>query len=347
MTSASDPYTAPQRWGYIDPNGQLVIPYQFDLAQPHSEGLAPVKAGGRYGYIDRTGQWVIPPTLESLGPFEGGLATASRDGKDGLIDKTGSFVVPPVFEYVSSSFQNGLAQANTNGLTGYIDRSGKFVIPPQFEFAEEFCDGFARVKDPNKYEHSWFIDPQGKMTYGPFDAAEDFSEGWASVWKNGKCYFINTKGQTVLELPPGVAVGRFKEGLAAADQHPLYPEEASLYGHIDRKGRWVIAAQFDLTGHFLNGMAHVRVGEKHGMINKQGKYVCPPKYDYLDDMFENRIKFKLGKFQGYCNEHGEVVIEPIYLLGQRFSEGLAAVCLPGGRDQPLKVFRGEKKKTNQ
>ena len=45
-----------------------------------SENLAAVKQNGKYGYIDRNGSVVIPFIFEKAGPFSEGLAAVSMDG---------------------------------------------------------------------------------------------------------------------------------------------------------------------------------------------------------------------------------------------------------------------------
>ena len=67
------------RWGYINTNGDLVIPCQFDNAQYFSEGLAAVRLGGFYGYIDTAGRWAIPPQYDYAFPFSEGFAIAHED----------------------------------------------------------------------------------------------------------------------------------------------------------------------------------------------------------------------------------------------------------------------------
>lgn len=49
------------RWGYIDETGQVVIPFQFDSANPFSNGLAKVWQAGTWSLIDRTGQYLVGP----------------------------------------------------------------------------------------------------------------------------------------------------------------------------------------------------------------------------------------------------------------------------------------------
>ena len=50
------------RWGYVDPEGHLVIPCRYAAAAPFSEGRAAVQIpGARWGYIDTTGLMVSAP----------------------------------------------------------------------------------------------------------------------------------------------------------------------------------------------------------------------------------------------------------------------------------------------
>ena len=45
------------KYGFIDKNGEIVIPCQYDQAWAFVDGLARVKMNGRWGYIDTTGKW--------------------------------------------------------------------------------------------------------------------------------------------------------------------------------------------------------------------------------------------------------------------------------------------------
>jgi hypothetical protein len=77
-------------WGYIDKTGNIVIPLQFDWAEPFSEDRAAVVRGKKYGFIDPTGREVIPLRLDvSLSPphpFEGGWASVREDKQWRLIE---------------------------------------------------------------------------------------------------------------------------------------------------------------------------------------------------------------------------------------------------------------------
>ena len=56
------------KFGFIDKTGKLVIPAQFDDAEPFSKGLAVVKIKGKYGFIDKAGKLVIPAKFDEVNP---------------------------------------------------------------------------------------------------------------------------------------------------------------------------------------------------------------------------------------------------------------------------------------
>ena len=47
-----------KKWGFIDANGNMVIPPQFEEVNPFSEGSAEVKSNGQWVHIDKTGKIV-------------------------------------------------------------------------------------------------------------------------------------------------------------------------------------------------------------------------------------------------------------------------------------------------
>jgi hypothetical protein len=80
------------RWGYVTPQGVLVIQGNFAYAADFSEGLAAVQIEGQYGYINTDGTLVIPPQFKNAGPFSEGLARVQVDDRWGFIDPAGHFI---------------------------------------------------------------------------------------------------------------------------------------------------------------------------------------------------------------------------------------------------------------
>ena len=58
----SDSYAAVKvgkKWGFVDKDGNMVIPAQFDDARSFNNGYAAVKMGKEWGYILPDGSWAI------------------------------------------------------------------------------------------------------------------------------------------------------------------------------------------------------------------------------------------------------------------------------------------------
>lgn len=72
------------KFGFIDKQGNVVVPFQTEIIGAFSEGLATVGLS-RYHYIDKTGADVIPMTANQYGTsaFSGGVAVA-YDKKSGM-----------------------------------------------------------------------------------------------------------------------------------------------------------------------------------------------------------------------------------------------------------------------
>lgn len=80
-------------WGFIDGNGKLVVPPQFERVGSFHHGLAAVRWKGKWGYIDGKGRMAVPPRYDSVGDFvEAGLAVVTLDGQRQLIDRGGKAV---------------------------------------------------------------------------------------------------------------------------------------------------------------------------------------------------------------------------------------------------------------
>ncbi len=93
---------ANDKFGYIDPMGELVIPYQFYLGDHFSEGMACVQIteDGKYGFINKEGALIVRPIFDSADAYKNGLASVylgKQFGKtlSGYINKNGDYVWEP------------------------------------------------------------------------------------------------------------------------------------------------------------------------------------------------------------------------------------------------------------
>ena len=118
------------KYGFMDKEGNLIIPYKYDRAYDFSEGLAMVyKTKNRidyYGYIDEHGNEIIKLKYEYGENFSQDLALVRHHRKFGFIDKEGGIIVPFKFDD-ADSFEYGKARVKINKRQFYIDKAGNEI----------------------------------------------------------------------------------------------------------------------------------------------------------------------------------------------------------------------------
>lgn len=291
---------------------------------------------GQTGYIDKQGNLVLPVKQKMLRPFSEGLARLSDykfdsgSHKELFIDTEGKTVIslPGV---TAESFHEGLAVVRKpdkeNGmLCGYIDKAGKIAIPYRFIEARDFSEGYAAVSipDSNKtFARVGFIASDGSMAIEPrFLTAASFSEGLSLVRDfEGRSFFIDKNGKAAdIRIKQGEPVKGFSEGLAVIKLR-------GKFGYIDRSGQLVIPAIYDLAGRFKEGLAAVASSneKKFGFIDRQGKTIVPFAYDWAHDFSDGLALVKKNGLFGYVDKTGAEAIQPCFVTANDFQNGLAPV----------------------
>lgn len=200
--------------GFCDTSGKFTAlqDYSFNVLsfEPSGESwvagagdhLIPVKnEEGKFGFVNSSGKLVIPCRYEDAEGFRAGLSSVKKAGKYGYIDTAGKTVIG--FRYdEAAGFYDNRACVNVGGKSGYINRKGELVIPSIYVSAFYFSEGLGCVSKSEGYEGYCYIDSTGKAVIkGPFERAEPFKNGKATVQKNGKCMEINHEGKKIRSLP--------------------------------------------------------------------------------------------------------------------------------------------------
>jgi hypothetical protein len=125
------------RYAFINKKNEIIIPplyVETDLR--FSEGMCTVYDNG-YGYINNNGQLIIPCDYYAGRHFSEGLAVVVPKGESkklGYIDRTGAFKIKPIFAY-AESFKNGHASVTIGDKYeelkyGYININGDYIWEP-------------------------------------------------------------------------------------------------------------------------------------------------------------------------------------------------------------------------
>ena len=136
-----------------------------------------------------------------------------------------------------------------------------------------------------------------------------FKEGFATVQKDGKYGYINTKGEQIVECKFDYAYD-FNEGFALV-------QKDGKWGYINTKGEQIVECKFDYAYDFNEGFALVKKDGKWGYINTKGCFVIFDKskneIEVLDkaiDRSNNTFYLsRLGDKFGLLDENFSVVVK--------------------------------------
>lgn len=274
------------KYGYINSEGEIVIPCIWDEAFDFHDGLAAVvDEDKKQGYINMQGDLVIPcEWIPSINPnFKNGVVQVDKIiGKDHLgdvyghfwLDKTGKEIPEPEYRPEFSDGLTPVIAPSTGELQsmGYEDEEGHLVIPYHWWFAEPFSDGLAAVAVEGDLDiERWgYIDKLGKEVVPcQFHDAKDFSESLAPVnegsYNNPRWGYIDKTGTFVSDQRWSLAFP-FQEGLASIKDYNR------KWGYINTRLDVVISCQFDAVEDFYNGTAWVEIDGTWKVIDKQGNF---------------------------------------------------------------------------
>ena len=235
--------------GFINEEGNLIIPYGYEEAGEFVEGLAPVKKSGLWGFINKKGEVVIDFQFKDAKPFSTDplWAPVEKNGIGekawGYIDKKGNWMIEPSF-YNATVFRNGVAEVATT----------KF----KFKQVSKRYDKYFLTKDKKYIYHN------GLYSYlaGP----GRYSEGMLPSCKDGKWGFKDVNDKWIVE-PKYTIVRNFSDGYAAVQIMNPNPytdcelisesEPFGLWGYIDKTGKEIIPPKYRMARDFVNGIASV------------------------------------------------------------------------------------------
>ena len=194
-------YKSRGKWGFINRDGKMIVPFQYDDVLSFSEGLAAVCYGFReWGYINKEGETVIPIRYKEAESFSEGLAAVCNQyGEREYINTKGETVLNLGKLYRAGSFHDGMALiARKEECYGFINKSGEEIISCQYEETDNFHEGLARVCIGGKWG---YVNKSGEIVIPcRYDAAQNFSEGLAVVlFSEGRWGIVDKKGRSTLD----------------------------------------------------------------------------------------------------------------------------------------------------
>ncbi|WIV17610.1 WG repeat-containing protein [Paenibacillus polygoni] len=296
------------KWGYINAEGETVIPLQYSEARDFQKnGLAVAAQERKYGLIKRSGEYLVEPVYTSIAPFVEKRAIVTVDEYDfAMLNEEGKMVTEQTYPFISNLTENRsvYSMETTNSNTGssviqygYLDSEGEVVIPAQYEEASDYDQQKAVVKIKD-YEYA----------------------------------LINEMGER-LATYPYYYVGNYSDGFL------VFKETASgTYGYMDVRGTAMIPPSFTGATAFHQGQAIVNTSDVYkpgyGVIDKQGVYIIPAEYQDIRVLGEDRwavgrnldAKHPLSlPLYAIADRTGTLLTEFLFSDVSGFIDGLASV----------------------
>jgi len=326
------------RFGYIDSNGQVIIPARFSAATPFVKGKAFV-VDSEYGMgtLDPAGNFTPDPYTcversdrydlvysggrllnyqldaryrdKEIYVSENFAATmdldarrpCSDDAKVGIAfsDSTKTDI-PAIYKSISTMFNMFIVHTDAD-LCGAYDRNGKPLIPAQYKT----------------------IYP---MISAPYLVVQSADSGLFGLYDNDGKLFLPPLYKKII---PGDSFfllmdGNGRYGLADSEGKPL---TGFVYDDVEYVNSRSVDTPF-VGGEYIR----VRRNGKWGILARDGKEVVAAKYEALGVESEGLISFRQNGKWGVVRVDGTEIVKPIYNEISPFQGGRARARL-GNRDE--------------
>jgi len=328
---------------------------EFEVAKSFSiNGLARVKGKGKWGFINRDGDYIIPPLYDLVGSFSEGVAAIIIEGKVGFIDEEGKIIIEPKYDLQAGDyiipeeeiqkyrFVDGLCAVNLDNNYGYINHSGKIEINTVYSYASKFYGEYAAAGTMEKgHSLMGIINKKGVWKVKP---------QFINVFL-GDDYFIGLLPRIHNESNPFDFVEAEDEGFSyyKYDGSKMIDKVFKRKPLHDYTGFHDV---FDLRRYaFSENMAFVCNDDSCGYVNKVGEYVIKPKYfptSRMAELFTNGIaavafnhnqnsiysgskedgyKGRVASYRpvGFIDKLGKLIIPPVFVHAEIYSSGIIEV----------------------
>ncbi len=339
------------KWGFTNAAGKLGIVPMYDYAESFYNGRAVVALNNQPCAIDENNSRLIDTGLYiNIQRFSEGVSKVTTVKlQQFFVDVNGNRVCNvPIDVYDARPFKNGLSGIakkvdihetkfnndiiNLGYKFGYMNKNGQEVIACKYDDADDFENGFARVRVDKKFGvidtlgnevvaplyfnigkfiegKAWvdiggnygYINNKGIVLIRPiYKYAYDFSEGLAGISIEGKFGFIDEMGKIVI-APQYEAIRPFSQGLAAVKQN-------GKWGFIDKSGILKMRFVFDNAMLFVNDRCAVLVKRKWGFIDATGAFVIPAEFDAVGTFSDDGLaEVMIGQVSVYVNKQGIII----------------------------------------
>lgn len=295
------------KWGVIDQNNEIVIPFSYKEISPSSKthfivkdfnnaytlldrgnkkfgdslDLEELRAGGKNYYLyKRNGAWgvmntqletIIEARYSSMATFQNDHFIAGLNGKDILLNTDGKEIYHGTqLEWIEKDML--INQNSYNFDLVNVDGSEANVIFTESGDAIYNGNGALMLLDEGRYR---FYNYHTKLfTTTSYMIADALGSGLWSVYDQGYLGTLN-RSKEIVHNPTYNVIHPFKEGLAVVGKN-------DLWGFIDIEGKQKIPLKYYLAWDFNDGMARVFTDNGIAFIDFSGSIILRANRKYLE-----------------------------------------------------------------
>lgn len=253
--------------------------FTYDEIKPFSEGLAAVKRDDKWGFVNMQGEEVIPCIYELVDEFSNGLAgVRTSKGRWGFINKNGSMVIKDKYLDVHP-FSDGLAGvfSSYENSWGFIDTEGFLVIPYEYDEVTDFEDGVCVVEVDHKLR---LIDKYNNLLTAQDEM--DYLAKHMNYRITGDNKIISDK--RIINRSKGIyftnSVNDDGTDFEELDKTHGVVRRRGKYGYINEFKEALTPVIYDSVTNFIDGVACVSVDNKWSLIDETGNYITTGIYRY-------------------------------------------------------------------
>ena len=288
--------------------------HQYDeMGSYFDEGLKRVSSQGKHGFIDFEGNEVIPLKYEDAFNFWNGLAPVKLNGKWGYIDHEGNEITP--FKYDEAlNFEDGIdiAAVIIGDYYGFINKSGEEITPFKYEVQDRACvsdipawrwitlESYERYNDFQSIANNMYtlkhplMNEKTGQAYHPrflvFHESHRFNEGLAAV--SVKCPEFTRK------VPKRIPISANRNmGYTTIYEDDKLQPTPICWGFIDVTGKEVIPLIYKTVAQFGDCSK-----ENHCWVTMASKHNELYGHVYLDKL-GNEYPIGVDKPQNIKNAH--------------------------------------------
>lgn len=333
-----------KKYGYFNGKGEVVVEPQYEFAYSflRDSPNTPAKKNGKYGIIDKNGEVVLPFEHPPMSvPSETGYVTIYTDKGNGLMDLNGKVIVPAIYREKELHTQVPLPQLKQNFAhihrkdgakdNAIIFNNGKellyYTAVQPFDNDHFFHNQYLMVNIPNLNSLTGakraLVDINGDpiLIWDNYPYVGDYNDQAVVVGKKKGSDIIygliNTKGETILK-PKYEKITKFDaQGIARYE----YKGES---GFINDKGQIVQSEKsFDNVisfGFARDGLIYFKGDNGGGIMTYEGKVLFnhSDQYQYLFAKHGLIIrKDRATKKELLINKTGKILTDEYTKIGER------------------------------